>query len=1002
MKLPFSLTKISHKLLLCFLAFGLIPAVSISLLSLHQANQGFEEQTFNQLDAITSIKKTQLERYFHARENDMHTLVEISSTLRQQALEKLTAVREVKRNSLKSFFSSIEKQIQTLSSNPTLIDAINNYEHAQNVLLVSSHLPKSKIDSSKESLQRFYLEDFSQKYKDRNSGRSPTEIEYNLMYLDDDAINLQTQFLLDSETSEPDASIIYKNQLSQASDSLSNILSPVTKNYALTNIHIVSQNDSRIIYSENKSVDFGTRLNEGPYANTGLAYAVSQALTTDDQNFTYISDFESYQPSMGTPSLFIVSPIIQEGSNNAVVVFQLDVAQINAVMAERTGLGKTGETYLVGNDYLLRSDAVQSGSLTAAESMRNSDKGRVLSLAISKALAGRTGTGVTKNYDDKLVLSAWTPVKIDTFSWALLAEIDITEALSPIDEEGHPFYEKYAKTNGYQDLLLINPDGQIFFTSAKGQEASTNILQGQFKNTHLSKLVNQVKEKKRFAFADFEPYAPDNNHPASFMAIPLVNQDKIELIIAARLPLGGINSIMAIRKGMGNSGESYLVGSDKRMRSDSFNDTQNRSVEASFSGDVINNGVDTYAVNSALKGESGAVIDLNYNAKPVLAAFAPLKIGDQFWAMVAEVDTAEAFAKSSTLQLLTIAVLCCTTALIIFIGFIVSRQISAPLSSAARLAEHVSAGNLTQQIQVTNKDEIGVLQKSLSSMNIALKNMVLRIGSSSEEQAASATQLSDITQQTKRHIKLQNENTEQVAVAIHQLSTTVQEVSENTQLAADAANEAESAVNKGNTQVKETITEIHSFARELSTISDSLTRVQNGTHKIGDIVDVINGIASQTNLLALNAAIEAARAGEKGRGFAVVADEVRALAQSTQDSTRQIEEMISELQASSNASSEAMKRGQLQMDLVVNLAENTGEALSAIHESVDRISAMSVQVSSATEQQSKAAEEIHRNVVEINKLSEHTNHDAELVDQSSQQLIELASSLQSQIKQFKT
>ena len=994
----FSFNKISHKLLLCFLSFGLVPAVCIALLSLYQANQGLKEQTFNQLETITALKKTQLESYFSAREQDMHSLVEVSSTLRQQALEKLTAVREVKRNALTGYFSGIEKQIKSLSSNPALIAQIQHYENALAYYLAANDQGEAQLQSTEKQLLHFYLNDFSTRFSAENQGQKPSYIEDNLSYMDSTAKQLQAQFLL-NQGSEP--SVLPWQQVLGALEQLSGTLQPISTNYALANIHIVSGAGDRIIFSQNRSIEFGSRLDAGPYANTGLAYAVSQANKAQQADFTYISDFESYQPNFGKPSLFVVSPVFSSDQQIASIVFQLEVSELNQVMSERSGLGLTGETYLVGNDYLLRSDTQQQAALSADHSMRFSEKGRVVSLAIQRALAGRRGTGVVKNYAGKLVLSAWTPVKIDSFSWALLAEIDITEALSPVDQADTPFYKTYAENNNYQDLLLINPDGQIFFTSGNGAENNTNILDGKYKDSHLSRLVKQVKANKTFAFADFAPYAPDDQRPSAFMAIPLVNQDKVELIIAARLPLQGINAIMAIRTGMGANGESYLVGPDKRMRSDSFND-QLRSVSASFQGNIEQNGVDTTAVNMALQGESGTHIGRNYNDQQVLAGYTPINVGDQKWAMIAELDTEEAFAKSETLQWLTLAVLSLTTVLILIMGFLLSRQISAPLISASKLAQHVSNGNLTQQVKVTNNDEIGTLQRSLGSMNNALKEMVERISSSSEAQANSATQLSEITQQTKQHIHQQNQNTDQVAAAIHQLSTTVQQVSENTHLASNAATEAESAVQSGNDQVRETISEIHCFAKELDTISSALTRVQNGTHKIGDIVDVINGIASQTNLLALNAAIEAARAGEKGRGFAVVADEVRALAQSTQDSTRQIEEMIYELQASSNASSEAMNRGHQQMQIVVNLAENTGDALAKIHQSVDRISAMSIQVSSATEQQSKAAEEIHRNITEINRLSEKTSGDAELVDRSSQHLIKLADSLQLQIKQFKT
>lgn len=991
--------KISRKLLLCFLCFGLIPAVSIALLSLYQANKGFEEQTFNQLEAITSIKQTQVAQYFQARQNDLQTLVEISSTLRHQAFQKLTAVREVKRNTLKNYFTSLDKQISTLASNPMLVTSVKSYEQGlESYLFSQPSYSDSQLDTA---LKAYYQTTFSPAFEAANNGKKPEYLEDNISYMDRTAKRLQNQMLLPPSVKiEPNS--FEHTRLQRYYRDIDEILRPVKTNYTLAKVHIVSSKDARLIYSSDKALDFGTRFSEGPYANTGVSFAIQQALQSDSDNQSFYSDFEAYQPNLGTPSLFIASPIKQGDSVLGALVFQLAVSEINTAMAERTGLGKTGETYLVGNDYLLRSDTVEADRLSAENSMRYSETGRVLSRAISQGLAGRTGTGVVKNYAGELVLSTWTPVQVGNFKWALLAEIDVTEALSPVDQEGIAFYKKYATTNQYQDLLLINPDGQIFFTTANGRENQTNILEGEFKDSHLARLIEKTLANKQVGFADVASYRADNNQPATFMAIPLVHNDKVELVIAVRLSLAGINTLMQIDQGMGESGESYLVGPDKRMRSDAYHDPQNRSVKASFQGNVTSNGVDTEAVSLALAGDQGAIQSHNYQHNSVLAAYAPIQIVDQVWAMIAEIDENEAFAFSNTMRLLTLAVLCVTTLLIVAIGLLMSRQISSPIVAAKNLAEHVSAGNLTQEIKVTSKDEIGLLQNALATMNKNLKAMVLNIGESSEAQTNSAMTLSEITHQTKQHIEQQNINTEQVAAAIDQLSATVKVVSENTQLASTAANEAESAVSQGNGQVNNTIKEIHNFAEELDTISDALTRVQSGTRKITDIVDVINGIASQTNLLALNAAIEAARAGEKGRGFAVVADEVRALAQSTQDSTRQIEEMICELQQSSDASAQAMERGNNQMQVVVELAGNTEKALELIHSAVEKITSMNLQVATATEQQTRATDEIHKSIVEINQLSSHTSSDAEQVDQSSQELREQASSLRDQIKQFKT
>lgn len=989
--------KISQKLMLSFLVIGVLPALVIGLLSLQQAGKGLENAAFNQLEAVSEIKKVQLQNYFSERERDMQLLVDISKTLRQQALEKLTAVREVKKHAVENYFANIFTQIKVLSADPVISEAVENLNRNAKSYLEHSALTEHDIAKQKAALKQNYMTNFLSHYQEQNPGKEPEYFSDNFEYLDPAAITVQHQLFLEDQDSNPIFARSYERWFKDADTTLRNY----QQQYGYSNLYLISTEDNRVVYSTNQKIDFATDLMNGPYGGSNISYAYEVASQADKADFIYISDFVTYTPDYEQPAMFIASPIFAGNKAVGVMIVQLGLERLNQVMAERSGLGKTGETYLVGNDYLMRSDSLSDPKRSAVNSITDRENGRVTSLAISRALAGRTGNGVVKNYLGKPVLSSWVPVKINNFSWALLAEIDITEALSPIDNDGQAFYQTYATANGYKDLLLINPDGYIFFTAQQGKDNQTNILTGPYKDSHLGKLVEKVRKDQRFAFADFSPYPADSDRPASFMAIPLVNQDKVELIIATRLPLEGINAIMGIRRGMGESGESYLVGPDKRMRSDSYHDSHQRSVAASFSGDISNNGVDTVSVNAALQGESGTHLSQNYHNADVLSAYTPLLVGDQNWAMVSEVDTQEALAKSFQLRWLMAAVLGSAITLIVIVGFVLSRQISSPISRAAELAEKVSSGELNNQITVTSQDEIGHLQGVLKNMTGNLQSMVAQIRDSADQQTESSEQLAEVTEQTRHHIQLQNANTEQVAAAITELSATLQEVSSNTERASEAAGNAQQEVSEGSTQVRDTIKEIHNFATEIDTIAEALSRVQAGTESIGSIVDVINAIASQTNLLALNAAIEAARAGDQGRGFAVVADEVRSLAQSTQDSTKQIEDMIAELQLGSQASTDAMNRGKNQMEQVIALAENTGEALNRIHDSVDHINSMNQQIASATEQQTLATEDINRNIIEINELSGMTNQDADQVSRASQRLSVIASDLQRQVGQFK-
>jgi methyl-accepting chemotaxis protein len=241
------------------------------------------------------------------------------------------------------------------------------------------------------------------------------------------------------------------------------------------------------------------------------------------------------------------------------------------------------------------------------------------------------------------------------------------------------FLPTYIKKYGYYDLFLINPNGFCFYTVAKETDYHTNLVNGKYADSNLGRLVQQVLKSKQYAMADFAPYAPSNNEPAAFVAQPVVQDGKVEVVVALQLPIDAINNIMQQRDGMGKTGETYLVGPDKLMRSDSFLDPANHSVKASFAHPEKGM-VDTEAAKEALSGKTGAKIIMDYNGNPVLSAFTPVKIGDTTWALIAEIDESEAFAAVKTIAWLIGIIALAGIIAIIIVAFLVSRAITLPIN----------------------------------------------------------------------------------------------------------------------------------------------------------------------------------------------------------------------------------------------------------------------------------------------------------------------------------
>ena len=220
---------------------------------------------------------------------------------------------------------------------------------------------------------------------------------------------------------------------------------------------------------------------------------------------------------------------------------------------------------------------------------------------------------------------------------------------------------------------------------------------------------------------------------------------------------------------------------------------------------------------------------------------------------------------------------------------IITRQITRPLRETLAVVERIASGDLTQDVRVTRRDELGVLQQGIARMGVTLRELISGIRDGVTQIASAAEELSAVTEETSAGVNSQKIETDQVATAMHEMTATVQEVARNAEQASLAAAAADGEARQGDKVVAEAITQIERLASEVVRSTDAMSVLQQESDKIGSVMDVIKAVAEQTNLLALNAAIEAARAGEQGRGFAVVADEVRLLAQRTQKSTAEIQ-----------------------------------------------------------------------------------------------------------------
>ena len=355
-------------------------------------------------------------------------------------------------------------------------------------------------------------------------------------------------------------------------------------------------------------------------------------------------------------------------------------------------------------------------------------------------------------------------------------------------------------------------------------------------------------------------------------------------------------------------------------------------------------------------------------------------------------------ASANTIQLVS-------TLLVLLFGIlaavIITRQITRPLRETLEVVERIAGGDLSHNLRVTRRDDLGVLQQGIARMGTTLRELIGGIRDGVTQIASAAEELSAVTEQTSAGVNSQKIETDQVATAMHEMTATVQEVARNAEDASQAAAAADAEAREGDQVVNQAIDQIERLAVEVGRSTEAMAVLQQESDKIGSVMDVIKAVAEQTNLLALNAAIEAARAGEAGRGFAVVADEVRGLAQRTQKSTEEIQTLVAALQSGTQHVASVMNSSRSLTDSSVTLTRQAGTSLQGITRTVSNIQSMNQQIAAAAEQQSAVAEEISRSIINVRDVSEQTAAASDETAKSSIELARLGNQLQMMVSHFR-
>jgi anti-anti-sigma regulatory factor/HAMP domain-containing protein len=376
----------------------------------------------------------------------------------QKALEKhsfnhLTSVRETKANEIENYFDGIFGQVATFSHDRMIIDAMKAFEVAFEEIDRELDFDESETETCNEQLRQYYQAEFLPRLNENIPERAYLP---DYWPLEKNARLLQCLYLARNSFPTGEKHFLDRSGASSTYDKVHKLYHPIIRDYLQSfgyyDIFLIDHETGHIVYSVFKEVDFGTSLLSGPYRKTNFANAFRAAAAAPNKEFVWLEDFKTYDPSYGAHASFIASPIFDGSRIVGVLVFQMPTDRINDIMTSKeswstVGLGDSGETYIVGEDFTVRSQArflVEDRDrylqMIAEVGLSKKTVERIASLdtaiglqevrteGSSAALSGATGTKIIKDYRGVEVLSAFAPLAIQQVNWAILSEMDVTEA----------------------------------------------------------------------------------------------------------------------------------------------------------------------------------------------------------------------------------------------------------------------------------------------------------------------------------------------------------------------------------------------------------------------------------------------------------------------------------------------------------------------------------------------------------------------------------------------
>lgn len=548
----------------------------------------------------------------------------------------------------------------------------------------------------------------------------------------------------------------------------------------------------------------------------------------------------------------------------------------------------------------------------------------------------------------------------------LLDETGLLPDYNLVHKVYHPQIREFLDTFALYDVFIIdNETGDIVYTVFKELDFGTSLLTGPYKDTNLGEVFREalkITDKKDFKIVDFKKYTPSYEAPASFIATPIWDGDKKIGVLAFQMPLSTINEIMSERAGLGNTGEVYLVGEDKKLRSDAFNN-KDFNIYNSFNKDKL---IHSKSIEMALQNKAGFNIDKNYNNSEVLSAYTRIEYPHLPWVIMAEQAVDEAFFSADILFRNVMIFIGVSLLIVIVIALLVTKNLSSEIE------------DIVESFSSSAHDVQNSSQKMDMVSNKLYKSVQTQISSITESAAA----MEEISAMLKN-----NTNSSQTATKL----------SIATKSSAESGKET---VDKMREEVLEISKSYDEIQYSVEKNNEDITKIINVISEIAKKTEVINEIVFQTKLLSFNASVEAARAGESGKGFAVVAEEIANLAEMSGKASKDIADMLTSSQEqvqviadkTKKNINEIVSRGRLKVEDGNKVAEQCLNELNNILECIHELDGSIREISHAINEQSTGVEEVN---TAMKYLENATHETTDMSERSKGAALELRDQSQS-------